>query len=89
MEEQPVENSDKPQEDSLKEVKSGETDVTDTVGSSGMDEAAETQKDDKNEQKSKEDTAQDPESPMRLTLEEEDNFHDDEVQFFRKLMSGT
>lgn len=37
--------------------------------------------DNRNEQKSKDDNnTQDAESPIRLTLEEEESFHDDEVQ---------
>lgn len=42
---------------------------------------AEENADIKNEQKSKDDSnTRDTESPIRLTLEEEETFHDDEVQ---------
>lgn len=62
------------------EMKADET----SVGVEKSEETAETPANSKSEQETKEDNTQDPESPIRLTLEEEETFHDDEVHFFKE-----
>lgn len=76
-------SSDKHQEENVTGTKS---DYIQAAKSSELEESAEMQGNDKNEQKSKDDNIQDTESPIRLILEEDDNFHDDEVQVLRKLL---
>lgn len=64
------------QEDYVSETKQADLNADDAK-SADADENG----DNKNEQKSKDDNnTQDAESPIRLTLEEEESFHDDEVQ---------
>lgn len=85
-----VEQRTDEQHENTIEVKTEKVDE-DVVVKTEPEENAKIQDSDKNDQKSKDDNnTQDPESPIRLTLEEEDNFHDDEVQCLLKtFISGT
>lgn len=78
------ETTDNPAKSDTKQHKQQEENVTQTKSentntakqSTEFEENGDMQGNDKSEQKSKDD-----ESPIRLTLEEDDNFHVDEVQF--------